>query len=60
MRSLTTLRSVNSVEQRAKTEETDMNHFMLGLETMGTHHNALDDALSQAQHALAILAAMRG
>lgn len=27
---------------------------------VGTHHNALDDALSQAQHALAIFAAMRG
>ena len=27
---------------------------------IGTHHNAQDDALSQAQHALAIFAAMRG
>ena len=43
-----------------------MNHIMLDLETMGTgpnaaikrtviHHNALDDAISQAKHLIAML-----
>lgn len=30
------------------------------MEAVGTHHNALDDAVAQARHAEAILAAMKG